>query len=104
MTSIPQFNAAPEPVKKGKPITVTGKLNHTAPTAKPFAGQTVHYYFRPAGTTTWKVMGYSKTAADGTFTKSFTADRTGSWKARYVLADATHLYSVSRVDEVVVTP
>ncbi|MFF3216432.1 hypothetical protein ACFYYB_38165 [Streptomyces sp. NPDC002886] len=104
LTSIPEFNAAPEPVKKGKPITVTGKLKHADPTWKPLAGQTVHYYFRPAGTTTWKMMGNSKTAADGTFTKSFTASRTGSWKARYFRADATHLYSVSRVDEVAVTP
>ncbi|MCY0939572.1 hypothetical protein [Streptomyces sp. H34-S4] len=104
MTAIPEFNAAPEPVKKGKPITVTGKLNHAAPTWKPFAGQTVHYYFRPTGSSAWKVMGYSKTAADGTFAKTFTATQTGSWSARYALADATHFVAASRVDEVAVTP
>ncbi|MCX5406397.1 hypothetical protein OHA37_21290 [Streptomyces sp. NBC_00335] len=104
MTAIPEFNAAPEPVKKGKPITITGKLNHADPTWKPFAGQTVHYYFRPAGTFTWKVMGYSKTAADGTFTKTFTATQTGYWQARYALADDTHFIAAGRVDGVIVTP
>ncbi|MCX5405850.1 hypothetical protein OHA37_18385 [Streptomyces sp. NBC_00335] len=104
MTAVPEFNAAPEPVKKGKPITLTGKLTHSDPAWKPFAGQTVHYYFRPTGSTTWKVMGNSKTAADGTFNKAFTADRTGSWTARYEQTDATHFYAASRVDEVVVTP
>ncbi|MCY0931756.1 hypothetical protein OTB20_37365 [Streptomyces sp. H27-H1] len=104
MTALPRFDAAPEPVTKGKPITVTGTLDHADPTWKPFAGQSVHYYFRPAGTTAWKVMGYSKTAADGTFTKSFTATQSGDWSARYELADATHFIAASRVDGVVVTP
>ncbi|MFJ7271265.1 hypothetical protein ACIQV3_32260 [Streptomyces sp. NPDC099050] len=104
MTAIPQFNASPEPVKKGQPLTVTGKLNHSDPTWKPLAGQTVHYYFRPSGSTTWKLMGDSKTAADGTFTKAFTADRTGSWTARYEQTDETHFYAESRIDEVIVNP
>ncbi|MER5761006.1 hypothetical protein [Streptomyces sp. NPDC002082] len=104
-TAIPAFNASPEPARKGKPITVTGKLDQGGPAWKPFGGQLVRCYFRPAGATAWKAMGEAKTAADGTFTKTFTADRTGSWKARYVAADATHFVSpYSRVDEVVVTP
>ncbi|WP_407838663.1 hypothetical protein ACE1OC_23505 [Streptomyces sp. DSM 116496] len=103
-TAIPEFNAAPEPAKKGTPITVTGKLNHADPTWKPLAGQRVDYYFRPAGSTAWTWMGLSTTAADGTFRKSFTANRTGSWQARYGTADNRHLNAVSRVDEVVVTP
>ncbi|MGW1774714.1 hypothetical protein [Streptomyces sp. NPDC002104] len=104
MTAIPQFNASPEPVKKGQPLTVTGKLNHSDPTWKPFTGQAISYYFRPAGSTTWKLMGDSKTAADGTFTKAFTADRTGSWTARYEQTDDTHFYATSRIDEVIVNP
>ncbi|MCX5405362.1 hypothetical protein OHA37_15880 [Streptomyces sp. NBC_00335] len=103
-TAIPEFNVNPEPAKKGRPLTVTGKLNHADPTWKPFAGQTVHYYFRPAGTTTWKVMGNSKTTADGTFTKTFTADVTGSWATRYDQTDATHFFAVSRIDDVIVSP
>ncbi|MFF1411438.1 hypothetical protein ACFVX6_16885 [Streptomyces sp. NPDC058289] len=103
-TAIPEFNAAPEPAKKGTPITVTGKLNHADPTWKPLANQSVVYYFQPAGSTAWTWMGSSTTAADGTFRKSFTANRTGSWQARYDTADNRHLNAVSRVDEVVVTP
>ncbi|MFE4262501.1 hypothetical protein [Streptomyces sp. NPDC056883] len=102
-TAIPEFNATPEPAKKGKPITMTGKLNHADPTWKPFAGQSLVYYFRPAGSTSWSWMGTSKTAADGTFKQSFTATRTGSWQVRYP-ATSGHLNAVSRVDEVIVTP
>lgn len=103
-TAIPEFNASPEPVKKGQQITVTGKLNHADPTWKPLAGQTVHYYFRPTGSTEWKVLGSSKTAADGAFTKAFTAGVTGSWAARYEQTDATHFFAASRIDEVIVNP
>ncbi|MFF3215341.1 hypothetical protein ACFYYB_32450 [Streptomyces sp. NPDC002886] len=103
-TAIPEFNAAPEPVKKGRPITLTGKLTEKSPDWKPFAGQTVRYYFRPAGTIAWKPMGLSKTAADGTFTRKFTADATGSWLAKFVEPTTAHFSASSRVDEVVVTP
>ncbi|MET9855740.1 hypothetical protein ABZY57_22700 [Streptomyces sp. NPDC006450] len=104
MTAIPDFNASPEPVKKGQQLTVTGRLTRSDLTWKPFGYQPVHYYFRPAGSTTWKVMGSSETAADGTFTKAFTADRTGSWTARYEETDRTHFAASSRVDEVIVNP
>ncbi|MCX5405361.1 hypothetical protein OHA37_15875 [Streptomyces sp. NBC_00335] len=103
-TAIPSFNAAPEPVQKGRPLTVTGKLNQADPTWKPFAGQTVHYYFRPTGSTTWKAGGTSKTTADGTFTKTFTATATGSWTARYEQTDAAHFSTTSRIDDVIVSP
>ncbi|WP_407839377.1 hypothetical protein ACE1OC_28310 [Streptomyces sp. DSM 116496] len=103
-TAIPGFNAAPEPVKKGKPITLTGKLTLADPARKPLAGQYVHYYFRPAGSTEWKPVGYSITGADGTFTRKYTATQSGSWSARYQLTDAAHYVSSSRVDDVVVTP
>ncbi|MCY0929388.1 hypothetical protein OTB20_24945 [Streptomyces sp. H27-H1] len=103
MTAIPRFDAAPEPAKKGQPLTVTGTLNHADPTWKPLPDQSVQYYFRPTGTTTWKLMGDSRTTADGTFTKAFTADRTGSWYARYS-ADTTHFMAASPVDEVIVNP
>ncbi|MCX5406396.1 hypothetical protein OHA37_21285 [Streptomyces sp. NBC_00335] len=104
MTAIPEFNAAPEPVKKGQLIKVTGKLNHADPTWKPYAGQTINYFFKPAGSTGYKVMGTSKTATDGTFTRSFKADVTGTWYAWYAQPDANHFYAASRMDEVVVTP
>ncbi|MET9856263.1 hypothetical protein ABZY57_25385 [Streptomyces sp. NPDC006450] len=104
MTAIPEFNATPEPARKGAPITITGKLTHRTPDWKPFAGQRIDYYYRPAGSTVWKQMGTSTTAADGTFKKSFTATRTGSWYARYEHQDGLHFVAASGVDEVVVTP
>ncbi|MER5488523.1 hypothetical protein ABT024_35640 [Streptomyces sp. NPDC002812] len=103
MTAIPDFNAAPEPVRTGRPHTLTGRLSRLAPVVKPMAGQRIDYYFRPAGSTAWTHMGGSVTAADGTFRKSFTATRTGSWYARYEHPDAAHFAAASRVDEVVVT-
>ncbi|WP_327305555.1 hypothetical protein OG730_20235 [Streptomyces sp. NBC_01298] len=104
MTAIPDLNASPEPVKKGRTLTVTGKLTQSLPAWQPFPQQTVHYSFRPAGSTTWKLMGHSTTGAGGTFTKTFTAGATGSWTARYEQPEVTHFAASSRVDEVVVTP
>ncbi|MER5758973.1 hypothetical protein [Streptomyces sp. NPDC002082] len=104
MTAITEFNASPEPVKRGRDITVTGKLTHADPTWKPLAGQTVRYYFRPAGSTTWTYKTWDTTEADGTFSQTFGADMTGSWMARYEQTDATHFSAQSRVDEVIVTP
>ncbi|WP_407837602.1 hypothetical protein ACE1OC_16050 [Streptomyces sp. DSM 116496] len=103
-TAVPVFNAAPEPVGKGGPIAVTGKLTRQEQAWEPFAGQSVHYYFRPAGETAWTLMGSSQTDADGAFAREFTAERTGFWTARYAPADATHFQAASRVAEVVVTP
>ncbi|MFF1411753.1 hypothetical protein ACFVX6_18510 [Streptomyces sp. NPDC058289] len=103
-TAVPVFNAAPEPVEEGGPIAVAGKLTRRDRAWEPFAGQTVHYYFRPAGETAWTLMGSSQTDADGAFAREFTAERTGFWTARYAPADATHFQAASRVAEVVVTP
>ncbi|MCX5296329.1 hypothetical protein OG898_07470 [Streptomyces sp. NBC_00193] len=103
-TAVPVFNAAPEPVGKGGPIALAGKLTRQDRAWEPFAGQTVHYYFRPAGETAWTLMGTSQTGADGAFAREFTAERTGFWTARYAPADATHFQAASRVAEVVVTP
>ncbi|MFE9562408.1 hypothetical protein ACFYM0_15030 [Streptomyces sp. NPDC006487] len=104
MTAIPDFNASPEPVRKGRTITVTGKLTHADPTWKPLAGQKVQYYFRPAGSTTWRFLTWDITEADGTFSQTFGAEVTGSWMARYEETDATHFFAESRVDEVIVKP
>ncbi|MDD9378395.1 hypothetical protein M8Z33_17375 [Streptomyces sp. ZAF1911] len=103
-TAVPVFNAASEQVGKGGPIAVAGKLTRRDRAWEPFAGQTVHYYFRPAGETAWTLMGSSRTGANGAFAREFTAERTGFWTARYAPADATHFGAASRVAEVVVTP
>ncbi|MFD5143354.1 hypothetical protein [Streptomyces sp. NPDC058401] len=101
-TAIPEFNAAPEPVKAGRPITVTGKLTHTRyyneTTWSGYAGQPVRVYFRATGTTAWTLAGTATTAADGTFKKAFTATKDGSWQARYEQAASDHFAATSRGD------
>ncbi|MFI5865207.1 hypothetical protein [Streptomyces sp. NPDC051546] len=106
-TAITDFNAAPEPVKKGKPITVSGKLTQAVPTWKPYTGGLVQYWFRATGATYWKSMGSSKSTAGGAFSRTFTARENGVWKAHFVAdtPDTTHFNSpYSREDEVLVTP
>ncbi|MFE4262556.1 hypothetical protein [Streptomyces sp. NPDC056883] len=103
-TAISEFNAAPEPVKKGQPITVTGKLTETDAARTPLVGATVHYYFKPAGSTKWQGMGSTRTLADGTFSRKFPADVTGTWNARFLYVTSPHFFSLSRYDDVVVTP
>ncbi|MFI5766155.1 hypothetical protein ACIA8F_35130 [Streptomyces sp. NPDC051563] len=97
------FNAAPEPVRKGQTFTIKGTLRHGTP-AKPYAGQTVLFYFQPAGSQEYVYQGNAKTAADGTFVRAFKADRTGTWIARYRDADGKHLNAESRRDELTVNP
>ncbi|MCX5124555.1 hypothetical protein [Streptomyces sp. NBC_00347] len=103
-TAISGFNAAPEPVKRGQPITVTGKLTEADAGRAPLAGVTVRYYFKATGDHSWTGMGTTKTAADGSFSRKFTASTTGTWNARYLATDTAYLYASSRHDEVVVTP
>ncbi|MFF1413637.1 hypothetical protein ACFVX6_28285 [Streptomyces sp. NPDC058289] len=101
-TAIPEFNAAPEPVKAGRPITVTGKLTHTRysneTTWSGYGNQPVRIYFRATGTTTWAAAGTTTTAADGTFKKAFTATKDGTWQARYDQAAYDHFAATSRED------
>lgn len=102
-TAFSYFNAAPEPVRKGQTFTIKGTLQHGTP-AKAYAGQTVLFYFRPAGSQDYVYQGHSKTAADGTFVHPFKADRTGTWIARYRDADGKHYNAESRQDDLVVNP
>ncbi|MER5761491.1 hypothetical protein [Streptomyces sp. NPDC002082] len=102
-TAFSYFNAAPEPVRKGQAFTIKGTLQHGTP-AKAYAGQTVQFYFRPAGSQDFLPQGQAKTAADGTFLRKFTADRTGTWIARYRDADGKHFNAESRQDDLAVNP
>ncbi|MFB6521924.1 hypothetical protein [Streptomyces sp. NPDC056401] len=101
-TAIPEFNAAPEPVKAGKPIGITGKLTHTRyyneTTWSGYGGQPVRIYFRATGATTWTLAGTTTTAADGTFKTFFTAAKDGAWQARYDQAAYDHFAATSRED------
>lgn len=101
-TAFSAFNVNPEPVRRGKPVTVTGTLKHKSPTWKTYGGQTVYVYFRPAGSQTLTYMGRATTAADGTFKRVLTAESTGTWLARYRDSDGKHVNAESRLDDVTV--
>jgi hypothetical protein len=85
-TRVTSFNAAPEPVRKGKTITVSGSLQRYTSvwTAwRAFSGQSVKIYFQTKGTTTWTYKGSAKTTSSGHFAHGFTASKDGTWRATY---------------------
>ncbi|WP_306187039.1 hypothetical protein [Streptomyces sp. MK5] len=101
MTAFPEFNANPEPVKAGAPITITGKLNAKNEDNgqwSALANARIDIYFRAKGTTTWRGAGVAVTGNDGRFTKTFTAAKDGDWQAKYDGDEWTHFYAYSRLD------
>ncbi|MER6978193.1 hypothetical protein [Streptomyces carpinensis] len=107
VTTVAGFNANPEPVRQGQYLTLTGTLKQRAASAtawKPYAAQTVRFYFKPAGTgTSYGYMGSTTTAADGSFSRRFTAKTDGTWQAHFYDNGTTHFASRSREDYVDVT-
>ncbi|MET9854207.1 hypothetical protein ABZY57_14835 [Streptomyces sp. NPDC006450] len=102
-TEFTKFNAAPEPLRKGETFFIKGVLRHETP-AKAYGGQTVLFYFQPAGSQDYVYKGHSKTTATGAFVHKFTGEGTGAWLARYRDADGKHLNAESRRDDVTVNP
>ncbi|MEU4213822.1 hypothetical protein [Actinoplanes sp. NPDC026623] len=79
-------NAAPEPVKKGKAITVTGTLTRAGWESLTFQGYgTVNatLQYLKAKTTAWKNVKTVKTAANGTLKTTVTASADGSYRWVY---------------------
>lgn len=107
VTAVADFNAKPEPVRKGQYLTLTGALKQRAASAttwRPYAAKTVRFYFKPAGTgTSYGYVGSTTSAADGTFSRRFTARQDGTWQARFYDDGTTHFASSGREDYVDVT-
>ncbi|WOX24084.1 hypothetical protein [Streptomyces solicathayae] len=106
VTTVAEFNANPEPVLKGQYLTLTGKLKQRAASSttwQPYGAQTVRFYFKPAGSTAYGYMGSTTTAADGGFSRKFTAKTDGTWQAQFYDNGTTHFASRSREDVVDVT-
>ncbi|MGW3767185.1 hypothetical protein [Actinomadura verrucosospora] len=85
-TAIQSYNAAPEPVRAGRPIAVSGRLkrlNDFATGYTVYPGKAIRVYFRPQGSASWTYMGSAKTARDGRFQKAFTAKQDGYWRAYF---------------------
>ncbi|MFI0448267.1 hypothetical protein [Actinomadura sp. 6N118] len=82
-TAFTSFNASPEPVKKGRTLTISGKLNRHVGSWRPGPGAKVYVYFKANGTSQWIRMAVVKTGRDGSFRKGFKASRDGTWQAAY---------------------
>ncbi|MFE2422773.1 hypothetical protein [Streptomyces hokutonensis] len=83
-------NASPEPVKKGKTITVTGKLSRANWTTGKYAGyatQPVKLQFRKKGSSTYTTLKTVKTSSTGTLSTTTKAGSDGYY--RFVFAGTT---------------
>lgn len=100
-TTISSFNAAPEPVVKGRTLTVSGVLKRAVDgsTFKIWPGRAVHVYYQAAGSKVWTYAGSTKTNKYGKFVKGFKASKDATWKAVYK-GDAGHLRAESATDYV----
>ncbi|MGW1532786.1 hypothetical protein [Streptomyces aureus] len=103
LTRIKDANASPEPVAKGRTITVKGVLQERAPgstTWKAYGGKEVVILFRPKGKTTWYRMGFVTTKSTGAFSKGFKAQQDGTWVPVFVRADTKHFVGEGTEDYV----
>ena len=99
-TRISDANASPEPVRKGRTITVKGVLKQLTTSWKGYGSQKVRILFRQKGSTTWYLKGTTTTTSSGSFSKGFTAEKDGTWVAVFQDADSKHLVSSGREDYV----
>jgi hypothetical protein len=82
-TRVTSFNASPEPVSKGKTITVSGGLQRYTTAWKAYSGQNVKIYFQAKGATSWTYEGSAKTSSTGHFSHGFKAAKDGTWRVTY---------------------
>lgn len=79
------FNASPEPVRKGRNITIKGRLlvaNWTHEKYTPPASRTVSIQFRTS-TGSYATVKRATTRSDGWLVTTVTAQRTGYWRVVY---------------------
>ncbi|WP_215448523.1 hypothetical protein [Streptomyces sp. ATCC 21386] len=79
-------NASPEPVTKGKAITVTGKLTRANWSTKKYdgyGGRTVSLQFKAKGTDTFKTVKKATTSSTGALKTTVTASADGSYRWVY---------------------
>lgn len=79
-------NASPEPVTKGKSITVTGKLTRANWSTKKYdvySGRTVSLQFRAKGADTFKTVKKATTSSTGGLKATVTASVDGSYRWVY---------------------
>ena len=85
-------NASPEPVAKGRPITVTGKLvraNWDTYRYAGYAGQAVRLQFRPKGSSTYTTVATVNTSGTGTLRTTVKAVKDGYWRWSFTGTNTT---------------
>ncbi|WP_328905124.1 DUF5707 domain-containing protein [Streptomyces sp. NBC_00234] len=95
-------NAGPEPVAKGKALTVTGALtraNWNTGTYMGYTNQPVKLQFRKAGTSTYTTVKTVTSSSTGTLKTSVTASADGYW--RYSFAGTSTTPAVSAAGDYV---
>ncbi|MBT2429053.1 calcium-binding protein [Streptomyces sp. CB00316] len=95
-------NASPEPVKKGKIITVTGKLtraNWDTGTYKGYINQSVQLQFKKKGAKSYTTLRTVKTSSTGTLKTTVKATADGTW--RYSFAGKSNTAAVSSTGDYV---
>ncbi|GGP31738.1 hypothetical protein GCM10018980_67220 [Streptomyces capoamus] len=93
LTRIKDANASPEPVTKGRTITVKGVLQERAVgsgTWKAYGSQKLQILFRPKGAKSWYLMATVTTKGSGSFSKGFTARQDGTWVPVLLHPDSKH--------------
>ncbi|MER5401677.1 hypothetical protein [Streptomyces sp. NPDC002599] len=103
LTRIKDANASPEPVTKGRTITVKGVLQERAAgstTWKAYGARKVQILFRPKGRTTWYLMSTVTTKSNGSFSKGFKAQQDGTWVPVFSYPDSKHFVGEGAEDYV----
>ncbi len=85
-----KVNASPEPVKKGRYVTVKGTAKYWSPDAsygsgriKPLKGKPVKIYFDPAGKKKAVYKGSDKVDSKGVFSRKLRQSTGGTWIVKY---------------------
>ncbi|MCX5055992.1 MULTISPECIES: hypothetical protein [unclassified Streptomyces] len=103
LTRVKDANASPEPVYKGRTITVKGVLQEHkvgATSWNAYGGRKVQILFRPKGKSTWYLMATVTTKTNGSFSKGFTAKQDGTWVPVFLYPDSKHFVGDGREDYV----
>ncbi|MCX5008693.1 hypothetical protein OHB05_39890 [Streptomyces sp. NBC_00638] len=83
---IQNANASPEPVATGKPITVTGTVQHanwSQHRYDNYGGRLVKLQFKPAGSSTYTTVKSVTASSTGYLKTTVTASQDGTWRWRY---------------------
>ncbi|REE97732.1 hypothetical protein [Thermomonospora umbrina] len=99
------LNAAPEPLKRGRSLTISGKLLQVdaAGRTRVMGGRLVRIFVRSAGSNASRLLGTAKTNRYGVYTFKYRATKSASFRATWI-GVGNHLTSSSGWDFVSVRP